>query len=89
MRRRRTAGGRVTLSKSERIVNKIHRICAGGLLLTMVPAAYVSFKGNLTPLLVYFPLVFLFPLIITGTYQLVLPWVRKWRAGRTTGSGPA
>ena len=76
------AGGRVTLSKTERIINKIHRICAGGLLLTMVPAGYVSFKGDQTSPFVYLPLLFLFPLIITGTYQLVLPWVRRMRARR-------
>ncbi|MEA3136311.1 MAG: hypothetical protein QOC71_592, partial [Thermoplasmata archaeon] len=31
---------------------------------------------------VYLPLLFLFPLIITGTYQLVLPWIRKYKARR-------
>lgn len=77
------------MATTERVINKIHRVCAGGLLLTMVPAAYFSFKGDQTSPFVYLPLVFLFPLILTGTYQLVLPWVRKWRARRTSGSRQA
>jgi hypothetical protein len=76
------------MGKAERVVNKIHRVCAGGLLLTMIPAAYVSFKGDATSPFVYLPLLFLFPLIITGTYQLVLPWVRKARAKRMS-QGPS
>ena len=76
------------MSKTHRIITKIHRICAGGLLLTMLPAAYVSFKGDPESPFVYLPLLFLFPLILTGTYQLVLPWVRRMRA-RRTARGPA
>ena len=72
----------MTLSKTHRVITKIHRICAGGLLLTMIPAAYVSFQGDQASVFVYLPLLFLFPLIITGTYQLVLPWVRRYRARR-------
>jgi hypothetical protein len=77
----------VTVSKTQHVINKIHRVCAGGLLLTMIPAAYVSFQGDATSPFVYLPLLFLFPLIITGTYQLVLPWVRKARA-RRMAKGP-
>ena len=73
--------------KAERVVNKIHRVCAVGLLLAMVPAGYVSFRGDETSPFVYLPLLFLFPLILTGTYQLVLPWVRKARA-RRVARGP-
>jgi hypothetical protein len=76
------------MSKTHRVITKIHRVCAGGLLLTMIPAGYVSFKGDATSVFVYLPLVFLFPLIITGTYQLVLPWVRKARARRASSSQP-
>jgi hypothetical protein len=76
------------MGKTERVINKVHRVCAGGLLLTMVPAGYVSFKGDQASPFVYLPLLFLFPLIITGTYQLVLPWVRKARAKRAP-QGPS
>ena len=67
------------MSKTHAIVIKIHRVCAGLLLLSMVPAGYVSFKGDASSPWVYLPLAFLFPLIITGTYQLVLPWIRRYR----------
>lgn len=70
------------MGKANRIITKVHRACAGGLLLTMVPAGYASFKGDTQSPLVYLPLVFLFPLILTGTWQLVAPWVRKARARR-------
>lgn len=70
------------MATTERVMNKIHRVCAGGLLLTMIPAGYVSFQGDKESVFVYLPLAFLFPLIITGTYQLVLPWVRKARSRR-------
>lgn len=73
----------------EAVNRKIHRIAAGLLLLTMIPAGYVSFKGadpaNPSPL-VYLPLLPLFVLIITGTYQLVMPWIRKRRARRGVGA---
>jgi hypothetical protein len=88
MRPATDGGRRVTMSKTQRVINKIHRICAGGLLLTMIPAGYVSFKGDQTSPFVYLPLLFLFPLIITGTYQLFLPWVRRMRARRAS-QGPA
>ncbi|HUR25792.1 MAG TPA: hypothetical protein VM327_07255 [Candidatus Thermoplasmatota archaeon] len=76
------------MSTAHRIITKIHRICAGLLLLTMIPAAYVSFQGDKESVFVYLPLLFLFPLIVTGTYQLVLPWVRKARARRMS-QGPS
>jgi hypothetical protein len=78
------------MGKTERAFNKIHRVCAGLLLLSMVPAAYASFTGDRAhpSFWVYLPLLFLFPLIITGTYQLVLPWVRKARARRIAATGP-
>lgn len=70
------------MTKAQAIITKIHRVCAGLLLLSMVPAAIFSFRGEQSSPFVYLPLLFLFPLIITGTYQLVLPWVRKSRARR-------
>ena len=72
------------MANAAAIITKIHRVCAGLLLLSMVPAGYASFTGDPahpSPL-VYLPLLFLFPLIITGTYQLVAPWIRKRRARR-------
>ena len=68
------------MSKAERIINKIHRISAGLFLVSMIPAGYASFKGDIGSPLVYLPLPFLFALIITGTYQLVMPWIRRHRA---------
>ena len=78
------------MSKVQAVINKVHRVCAGFLLLSMVPAAYASFTGDRAhpSFWVYLPLLFLFPLIITGTYQLVLPWVRKYRS-RRAAQGPA
>lgn len=75
------------MGKFDRVNTKVHRVCAGGLLLTMVPAGIVSAQGNAGSPFVYLPLVFLFPLILTGTYQLVAPWVRKARA-RRAAAGP-
>ena len=69
--------------RADRIITKIHRISAGVFLLSMIPAGYVSFTGNAGSPLVYLPLPFLFALILTGTYQLVTPWIRKRRARPT------
>lgn len=74
------------MGKAHRVLVKIHRIAAGLLLLAMVPAAYVSFQGDAESALVYAPLPFLFVLILTGTYQLVAPWVRR---ARRSGPGDA
>ena len=74
------------MSKFDRANTKVHRVCAGGLLLTMVPAGYASFKGDTESAFVYLPLVFLFPLILTGTYQLVAPWVRRARSRRAAAA---
>lgn len=67
------------MTKFDRVNTKIHRVCAGGLLLSMIPAGYASFTGDAESPLVYLPLLFLFPSppILTGTYQLVAPWVRR------------
>ena len=70
------------MSKTHAVVTRIHRVCAGLLLVSMIPAGIASFKGDPSSVFVYLPLAFLFPLIITGTYQLALPWVRKYRARR-------
>lgn len=78
-------GGGVTMGRMERIINKIHRISAALLLVSMIPAGYASFKGDVESPLVYLPLPFLFALIITGTYQLILPWVRRYRVRKAAG----
>lgn len=72
------------MSKANRIITKIHRVGAGLLLLTMLPAGYASFRGDAESPLVYLPLPFLFVLILTGTYQLVAPWVRRARARKAS-----
>lgn len=71
-------------------ITKVHRACAALFLLTLLPAGYASFTGDAadpSPL-VYLPLPFLFVLILTGTYQLLAPWIRKARA-RRAAQGPS
>jgi heme A synthase len=67
----------------ESVVRRTHRVVAGIFLITIVPAAYFSFTGdpNSPHPLVYAPLLPLLLLIVTGSYQLVLPWTRRRRAG--------
>ena len=67
----------------ESVVRRTHRIVAGLFLITIVPAAYLSFAGNPNSPhpLVYAPLLPLLVLTVTGSYQLVLPWTRRRRAG--------
>lgn len=74
------------MSRVHRAIVKVHRVAAGLLLLAIVPAAYASFRGQADSPLVYLPLPFLFALILTGTYQLVAPWVRRAQAGK--GAAP-
>lgn len=69
------------MGKAASVIVKIHRISAGLFLLSMIPAGYASFTGDAASPLVYLPLPFLFALILTGAYQLVVPWIR--RGGRT------
>lgn len=76
------------MGKADRVITKVHRVCAGFLLLTMLPAGYASFQGGKPVILVYLPLLFLFPLILTGTWQLVAPWVRKARANQAASVKP-
>ena len=68
------------MAKLAAIVTKVHRVCAALFLLTIPFAAYASLKGMEESFLVYLPLPFLFVLILTGTYQLVAPWLRRRRA---------
>jgi len=74
--------------KADRIITKVHRVGAGLFLLSMIPAGYASFKGDIASPLVYLPLPFLFALILTGAYQLVMPWIRRRQARRmSSGTG--
>jgi hypothetical protein len=69
---------------ADRIVTKVHRISAGLFLVSILPAGFASFTGDPahpSPV-VYVPLIFLFGLTLTGTYQLVVPWIRRRRARR-------
>lgn len=70
------------MSRVDRVITKVHRVAAGLFLLAMLPAGYASFQGNAESPLVYAPLPFLFVLILTGTYQLVRPWIRRLQARR-------
>ena len=75
---------------AERIINKIHRWGAGLFLLSTIPAGYASFTGDpeAPSPLVYLPLPFLFVLMLTGTYQLIVPWVRRRRSRRAHATDP-
>lgn len=77
------------MSKTHRVITKVHRVVAGLFLLSILPAMYASLilKDPESPL-VYLPLPFLFALTLTGLYQLVAPWVRKAKA-RRAGAPPA
>lgn len=71
--------------KAHAIIVKLHRIAAALFLLAIPFAAYFSMTGDDTSdphPLVYAPLLPMLFLTLTGTYQLVRPWVLKARAGR-------
>lgn len=71
---------------ADSFLRKTHRVMAGLFLLTIPPAAYFSLTGDQaspSPF-VYFPLFPLFVLTLTGTYQLVVPWLRRRRASTKT-----
>jgi uncharacterized membrane protein YadS len=64
--------------KAHAVLVKLHRIAAALFLLAIPLAAYASFtaeEGAEPSFLVYLPLFPMLFLIITGTYQLVRPWV--------------
>ena len=73
--------------KLARAITKVHRVVAGLFLLSILPAMYASLvlEDPESPL-VYLPLPFLFALILTGTYQLVAPWVRRARARKAAAA---
>ena len=61
---------------------RVHRILAVLFLLAIPPAAYFSFTGDpASPHpVVYVPLFPLALMTITGTWMLVRPWIKSWRA---------
>jgi hypothetical protein len=71
---------------ADAVLRRIHRIGAVLFLLSIPPAWYFSATGDpASPSpVVYVPLFPLFILTLTGTYQLVRPWVRRRRGQRMT-----
>ena len=69
---------------AEVILRRTHRVIAVLFLVTIPPAAYISFTatGSDVSPVVYFPLVPLLGLALTGTYLLVKPWVQRLRVRR-------
>lgn len=76
------------MASAERVITKVHRVAGGLLWLATFPAAYASFNGGQPAAFVYLPLPFLFTLMLTGLYQLALPWLRNARA-RRSARGPS
>lgn len=63
--------------KTELLVRKLHRACGLLFLITIPPAFYFSMAGNSSSPFVYFPLLPLLCLAVSGSYMLVKPWIRK------------
>lgn len=71
---------------AEVFLRRTHRVIAVLFLVTVPPAAYFSFTatGDDVSAVVYFPLVPLLGLALTGSYLLVKPWVKRFRSRRKT-----
>ena len=69
---------------AEVFLRRTHRVIAVLFLVTIPPAAYFSFTaiGDEVSPVVYFPLVPLLGLALTGSYLLVKPWVQRLRVSR-------
>jgi len=72
------------MSKAHLVIVRIHRVAAILFLLAIAPAWWASARGGEPAAFVYLPLPFLFVLVATGIYQLVLPWVRRARTRRSS-----
>ncbi len=70
------------LGKADVYITRVHRVSAVLFLISTVPAGIASARGGDPSPVVYIPLVFLLGLTLTGTYQLVMPWIRRHRARR-------
>ena len=64
-------------------LRRVHRVIAALFLITIPPAGYFSLAatGDEVSPVVYFPLLPLLGLTLTGSYLLVRPWV-QWLRGR-------
>lgn len=66
-------------------LRRAHRVIAALFLITIPPAGYFSFTatGDDVSPVVYFPLIPLLGLVLTGSYLLVRPWIERLRGRRT------
>lgn len=66
---------------ADAFLRRVHRVIAFLFLVSIPPAAYFSFTaiGDEVSPVVYFPLVPLLGLTLTGSYLLVRPWVQRLR----------
>jgi hypothetical protein len=69
---------------ADMFLRRTHRVIAVLFLVSVPPAAYFSFTatGSDVSPVVYFPLVPLLGLALTGSYLLVKPWVQRLRVRR-------
>jgi hypothetical protein len=69
---------------ADAFLRRVHRVIGVLFLITIPPAAYFSFTatGDEVSPVVYFPLVPLLGLTLTGSYLLVRPWVQRLRGRR-------
>lgn len=58
---------------------RAHRVNALLFLISTVPAGIASSRAGEPSVVVYLPLIFLLGLSLTGTYQLLMPWIRRYR----------
>jgi hypothetical protein len=73
--------------RADPFLRRAHRVVAALFLLCIPPAAWFSLTatGDEVSPVVYFPLVPLFGLMLTGSYLLVRPWIQRFR---TRGTSP-
>ena len=73
----------------EVFLRRTHRVIAVLFLVSIPPAAYYSFTatGDDVSPVVYFPLVPLLGLSLTGSYLLIKPWVQRLRVRRGAPPG--
>ena len=71
---------------ADAFLRRTHRVIAALFLVTIPPAGYFSFTatGDEVSPVVYFPLIPLLGLVLTGSYLLVRPWVQRFRSPRTS-----
>ena len=69
---------------ADMFLRRTHRVIALLFLISVPPAGYFSFTatGSDVSPVVYFPLIPLLGLTLTGSYLLVKPWVQRLRVGR-------